>query len=681
MVSKKFMPSGLVAIIAAIMFVVNAKMAGYGEDGRPRKQVLDDGVSLSSPSMAAGGSGSDDFAGAGAAVVGLAGNEEVLTASQLAFAKSMEACGQAHLFENWPAPGNKDSEKKAVIQQLQESDKLYGGGIAQYVENAKALLGAAKAGTNPLEGYSPVIPTGKTLTAHTAEWAKYEASGLEVVAKCGFMLVAGGLGERLGYSGIKIALPTESVSEKCYLEHYIETILAYQAQARAATGNATLQLPLAIMTSADTDGRTKALIDANKNFGMTDGQITLLKQGKVPSIMDNDGRIALDDSGFKVQTKPHGHGDVHSLLHLSGTVKSWIKSGLTHMFIFQDTNFFALRSGLLGLGVAKEADFDMCSLCVPRIAGEAIGGICTLQAAAKPELTMNVEYNQIDAMLRATEEYKDGDVNDPATGFSVWPGNINELIFKLETYDAALEQSGGQVPEFVNPKYADATKTKFKSPTRLECMMQDFPRLYSDHGIRAKVGFASLNREAVRQYSPVKNNVMDAALKQKAGLEPACASAGEMDVYRFHADYLKAGGMAIGHALDEVEFLGIKNAIPPAVSLSATFMMGQSKNVTGGELKPGSVLIIKGEGEVILKNVVVCGTLIVETVKGAQVTLENLTVENVGWNFVALEDAELKAVGEEIGIRGFKVEKKGETVFSHMEPGEYTHEDLTPRRT
>ena len=26
--------------------------------------------------------------------------------------------------------------------------------------------------------------------------------------------------------------------------------------------------------------------------------------------------------------------------------------------------------------------------------------------------------------------------------------------------------------EFVNPKYTDATRTAFKSPTRLECMMQ-----------------------------------------------------------------------------------------------------------------------------------------------------------------------------------------------------------------
>ena len=543
-----------------------------------------------------------------------------------------------------------------------------------------------------LHAWRAAPQSGTTLTAHTPEWSAAEAKGLEAVATCGFMMVAGGLGERLGYKGIKIALPTETVSGKCYLAHYIETILAYQDTARKATGNDSLELPLAIMTSADTDARTRELLKANDNFGMAEGQVTLLKQGKVPSIMDNDGRIALADSGFEVQEKPHGHGDVHSLLHLSGTVTDWIAKGFTHMFIFQDTNFFAARSGLLGLGACVSSDFDMCSLCVPRIAGEAIGGICTLTGEGLPEITINVEYNQIDAMLRATEEYKDGDVNDPHTGFSIWPGNINELIFKLSSYNTALQKSKGQVPEFVNPKYADAEKTKFKSPTRLECMMQDFPRLYSDYGMQGdvKLGFASLNNPAVRLYSPVKNNVKDASTKQKNGLEPACGISGEMDVYRFNCDYLHAdgSGMTIGADLPEVEFLGVKSGIPPAVSLSARFMMGEGKNVIGGSLAPGAVLIIKGGGDVKLKNVSVDGTLIVEAVAGATVTLENLAVKNAGWSFVALTDAELSSspddedaeIGEELLIRGYKVVKGGEEVFKHDEPGSYTHEDLTPRR-
>ena len=51
-------------------------------------------------------------------------------------------------------------------------------------------------------------------------------------------------------------------------------------------------------------------------------------------------------------------------------------------------------------------------------------------------------------------------------------GNINQLVLKLSTYAAELHRHGGVIAEFVNPKYADAGKTTFKSSTRLECMMQ-----------------------------------------------------------------------------------------------------------------------------------------------------------------------------------------------------------------
>ena len=42
----------------------------------------------------------------------------------------------------------------------------------------------------------------------------------------------------------------------------------------------------------------------------------------------------------------------------------------------------------------------------------------------------------------------------------------------MTPYAEALYASGGAMPEFVNPKYTDATKEAFKAPARLECMMQ-----------------------------------------------------------------------------------------------------------------------------------------------------------------------------------------------------------------
>jgi hypothetical protein len=78
-------------------------------------------------------------------------------------------------------------------------------------------------------------------------------------------------------------------------------------------------------------------------------------------------------------------------------------------------------------------------------------------------------------------------------------GNINQLILKADTYAAALEETQGIIAEFVNPKYKDDSRTAFKSSTRLECMMQDFP-----HGLpaSASVGFTVINQVWVLRLRP-----------------------------------------------------------------------------------------------------------------------------------------------------------------------------------
>lgn len=48
--------------------------------------------------------------------------------------------------------------------------------------------------------------------------------------KTGFVLVAGGLGERLGYNNIKVRLPVETYTMLSYLGYYIQKILAIQVK-------------------------------------------------------------------------------------------------------------------------------------------------------------------------------------------------------------------------------------------------------------------------------------------------------------------------------------------------------------------------------------------------------------------------------------------------------------------
>lgn len=158
----------------------------------------------------------------------------------------------------------------------------------------------------------------------------------------------------------------------------------------------------------------------------------VLKQEKVASLADSEARIALEkDDPYAVETKPHGHGDIHALIHSSGFLPQWIEQGLKWLCIFQDTNALVFNGLLAALGVSAAEDYDMNSLAVPRKAKEAIGAITRLTHEDGTEITINVEYNQLDPLLRNTIN-KDGDVNDEK-GFSPFPGNLNQLVFKVDS--------------------------------------------------------------------------------------------------------------------------------------------------------------------------------------------------------------------------------------------------------
>ena len=136
-----------------------------------------------------------------------------------------------------------------------------------YLERGRVLLREAQAGVNPFAGLTPSVPEGQQLFGETgpgsAGFDAFEERGLEEVSKCCFCLVAGGLGERLGFPGIKIGIVTEVITNTTFIELFCSYILACQSHARAATGDAGLLLPLAIMTSGDTHDKTVEMMTQN----------------------------------------------------------------------------------------------------------------------------------------------------------------------------------------------------------------------------------------------------------------------------------------------------------------------------------------------------------------------------------------------------------------------------------
>lgn len=72
---------------------------------------------------------------------------------------------------------------------------------------------------------------------------------------------------------------------------------------------------MAIMTSDDTHSLTVQLLEQNNYFGLKKELLTIMKQAKVPAMIDNDAHFAQVPKSLLIDTKPHGHGDVHTLIY------------------------------------------------------------------------------------------------------------------------------------------------------------------------------------------------------------------------------------------------------------------------------------------------------------------------------------------------------------------------------
>lgn len=596
-------------------------------------------------------------------LAGLKANWETFSEDRQELVASLIAEGQTALFADWDEPGTNDDAKASFLDSLVKINGNYPGGLVGYIHNARKLLAESKAGSNPFEGLTPEQPEKVDLTTFTDDFEKYEAIGAEKFDKVGVVLVAGGLGERLGYNGIKVDIAVEVLEETTYLKHYADNLLAMQARS-----GSNRPVPFIIMVSQDTGPKTIESLEANNYFGLQKDQVYILQQELVPAIADNDGALALKDK-YELILKPHGHGDIHMLLHTSGVAAKLQGEGIEYFMFIQDTNGPSFNTLPAAVGVSVENGYDFNSLAIKRRAGEAVGGLARLVGNGK-DFTLNVEYNQLDPLLRATIN-PEGDVADE-TGFSPFPGNCNTLVIKVESYVKILEASQGIIAEFVNPKYTDETKTAFKKPTRLETMMQDLPKLF---GESEKVGVTIFSR--MWSFSPNKNNVADAAAKVASG-GPADASAtAESDFYASGRARLEAAGCEAMVEGEEL-ILGVPFIKGARVILRPNFAMtlaeGREK-LAGVKLSANSTLILDGK-DIALEDVELTGSsaLVIKACDGAKVAVVGEKFENEGFELVKLTDEERSAesdVPEYLKIRGYKFENRGAAVYEFDEPGEY----------
>jgi UDP-sugar pyrophosphorylase len=319
-------------------------------------------------------------------------------------------------------------------------------------------------------------------------------------------------------------------------------------------------------------------------------------------------------------------------------------------------------------------------------------------------LVINVEYNQLDPLLRSQGDCK-GDIPDPATGYSPFPGNANNLILEMGAYAKTLRgDDQGVVLEFVNPKYKDATRTEFNKPTRLECMMQDIPKLFQKElGSNVNIGFTMFDRWFT--FSPAKvcrqgtnavivllaspnprsrcrfvclQNSLEAgveAVKQGSNA-PGTMSSAESDKYIQNQRKLKFAGvnLPVTQSVDDLVLVGgIPVTRGPRIMICPSFAITQEEimdKVHGKNIRitERSSLVLDGH-HLKIKNLDLDGALVIRAGDETHVTVDGLKVHNLGWELV--ENKSGKNYPETVSIRGYTMAKYATKEYLLHEPGTF----------
>lgn len=289
-------------------------------------------------------------------------------------------------------------------------------------------------------------------------------------------------------------------------------------------------------------------------------------------------------------------------------------------------------------------------------------------------LVINVEYNQLDPLLRTQGDCK-GDVADPETGYSPFPGNANNLVLEMSAYAKTLRgEDQGVVLEFVNPKYKDDTRTDFKKPTRLECMMQDIPKLFQkEMGQEANIGFTMFDRWFT--FSPAKN-ALDAGQEAVANgsLAPGTMSSAESDKYIQNQHKLKFAGadVSVTSEDDLVMVAGIPVTPGPRIIMCPAFTISQQELVekVKGPIKISdrSSLVLEGH-HLTIKGLDLDGALVIRAGEESHVTVDGLVVRNKGCELKELDPDQ--DYPETVRIRGYTMDKHEVQEYIINEPGNF----------
>jgi UDP-N-acetylglucosamine/UDP-N-acetylgalactosamine diphosphorylase len=272
---------------------------------------------------------------------------------------------------------------------------------------------------------APIIPVPQTPEEKVRRGEIYRfGESLIQGGQVAVMIVAGGQGTRLGFSGPKGHFPISPVRNKPLFQLFAEAIRTLSLRYRAV-------IPLLIMTSQETQVQTREFFEGNRFFGLEEAQVHFFNQATLPTLTPQ-GKLILKDAR-RLLTNPDGHGGSLKALYGSGLLQFLKDEGYTELFYCQVDNPLVKIADPVFLGYHRLEKADVSTKVVRRQNLEEKVGIY-VRAKGRPAV---IEYSDL-----PLEDYR---ALDGKGNILYWAGNIGIHVFSL-AFVEALNRQGFALP-------------------------------------------------------------------------------------------------------------------------------------------------------------------------------------------------------------------------------------------
>lgn len=296
--------------------------------------------------------------------------------------------GQLHVLKYYQELDQE--EQKILLQQIEQTDF----DVLSLCQKKETL--------NPRGEIDPIGVM--QLPEIVAKREEYTQIGLDAIraGKVGAVLLAGGMGTRLGSDAPKGVYNIGLTRDVFIFQRLIENLLDVVHQAGA-------WIPLYVMTSDKNHETTTAFFKEKKYFGYNADYVTFFMQDMAPAC-DYEGKVYMEARN-KISTSPNGNGGWFLSMMKWGIVDQIHKAGVEWLNVFAVDNVLQRIADPCFVGATIATDSAVGAKVVKKTApDEKVGAMCLEDG--KPSI---VEYYDMTEELMAAKDEN----GEPAYNFGV----------------------------------------------------------------------------------------------------------------------------------------------------------------------------------------------------------------------------------------------------------------------